>query len=177
MVVDASSSSVKTEPFGIEVELAVEPVLPPLHDVGAVSLARVHGLYGMARPSFRRRGLVGGSGGGMGMDISVLGVDLGQNLCSVVGLDAFGAMVMRRKMRRETLIALAEKLPACIVGMEACCGAHHLGRAFAAHGHDVRLMSPGIYSALRQGPEERRTIATPRGSRKRRGVRRCGLSK
>jgi transposase len=45
-------------------------------------------------------------------------------------------------MRRETLIALADKLPACVVGMEACCGAHHLGRAFAARGHTVRLMSP-----------------------------------
>lgn len=77
-----------------------------------------------------------------GMDISVLGVDLGKNVCSVVGLDASGAVVMRRKVRRETLIALAEKLPPCIVGMEACCGAHHLGRVFAAHGHDVRLMSP-----------------------------------
>ena len=76
------------------------------------------------------------------MVISVLGVDLGKNVCSVVGLDASGAVVMRRKTRRETLIALAEKLPPCIVGMEACCGAHHLGRVFAAHGHDVRLMSP-----------------------------------
>ena len=78
----------------------------------------------------------------MGMDIAVLGVDLGKNICSVVGLDALGAVVMRRRVRRETLIALAEKLPACIIGMEACCGAHHLGRVFAAHGHDVRLMSP-----------------------------------
>ena len=43
------------------------------------------------------------------MDISVLGVDLGKNVCSVVGLDASGAVVMRRKVRRETLIALAEK--------------------------------------------------------------------
>ena len=76
------------------------------------------------------------------MDISVLGVDLGKNVCSVVGLDASGAVVMRRKVRRETLIALAEKLSPCVVGMEACCGAHHLGRVFAAHGHDVRLMSP-----------------------------------
>jgi len=76
------------------------------------------------------------------MDISVLGVDLGKNVCSVVGLDASGAVVMRRKVRRETLIALAEKLPPCVVGMEACCGAHHLGRVFAAHSHDVRLMSP-----------------------------------
>jgi hypothetical protein len=53
--------------------------------------------------------------------ISVLGVDLGKNVCSAVGLDASGAVVMRRRMRRETLIALAEKLPACVVGMEACC--------------------------------------------------------
>ena len=74
--------------------------------------------------------------------ISVLGVDLGKNVCSVVGLDASGKVVMRRKMRRETLIGLAENLAPCVVGMEACCGAHHLGRVFAAHGHDVRLMSP-----------------------------------
>ena len=76
------------------------------------------------------------------MDIMVLGVDLGKNVCSVVGLEASGAVVMRRKVRRETLIALTEKLPPCVVGMEACCGAHYLGRVFAAHGHDVRLMSP-----------------------------------
>ena len=54
--------------------------------------------------------------------ISVLGIDLGKNVCSVVGPDASGAVVMRRRMRRETLIGLAEKLPACVVGMEACCG-------------------------------------------------------
>jgi transposase len=76
------------------------------------------------------------------MDIAVLGVDLGKNVCSLVGLDASGAVVMRRKARRETLIALAERLAPCVVGIEACCGAHHLGRVFAAHGHDVRLMSP-----------------------------------
>jgi transposase len=74
--------------------------------------------------------------------ISVLGIDLGKNVCSVVGLDASGAVVMRRRMRRETLVGLARKLPACVVGMEACCGSHHLGRVFASHGHDVRLMSP-----------------------------------
>jgi transposase len=74
--------------------------------------------------------------------ISVLGVDLGKNVCSVVGFDGAGKVVMRRKVRRETLIGLAAKLPPCVVAMEACCGAHHLGRIFAAHGHDVRLMSP-----------------------------------
>jgi transposase len=74
--------------------------------------------------------------------ISVLGVDLGKNVCSVVGLDVSGAVIMRRRMKRETLVTLAEKLPPCIVAMEACCGAHYLGRIFAAHSHDVRLMSP-----------------------------------
>jgi transposase len=74
--------------------------------------------------------------------ISVLGIDLGKTVCSVVGLDNSGAVVMRRRVKRETLITMAEKLPPCTVGLEACCGAHHLGRVFAAHGHDVRLMSP-----------------------------------
>lgn len=48
--------------------------------------------------------------------ISVLGVDLGKNVCSVVGLDASGGVVMRRRMRRETLIGLAETLPAVLSG-------------------------------------------------------------
>jgi transposase len=76
------------------------------------------------------------------MRIAVLGVDLGKNVCSLVGLDASGAVVLRRRAKRETVIALAAKLSPCTVGMEACCGAHHLGRVFAAYGHDVRLMSP-----------------------------------
>lgn len=49
---------------------------------------------------------------------------------------------MRRTMRRQTLIDFVEKLPRCVIAMEACCGAHHLGRLFAAAGHEVRLMSP-----------------------------------
>ena len=78
----------------------------------------------------------------MGGTISVLGVDIGKNLCSLVGMNASGKVVFRRRAKRETLIALATKLPCCIVAMEACGGAHHLGRIFAARGHEVRLMSP-----------------------------------
>jgi transposase len=55
---------------------------------------------------------------------------------------AIGAVVVRRSMRRQTLIDYVSKLSACVVAMEACCGAHHLGRLFAAHGHEIRLMSP-----------------------------------
>lgn len=76
------------------------------------------------------------------MSIVILGVDLGKNSCSVVGVNAAGAVVVRRPMRRQTLIDYVAKLPACIIAMEACCGAHHLGRLFALQGHEIRLMSP-----------------------------------
>ena len=76
------------------------------------------------------------------MTVAVLGIDLGKTSCSVVGLDEAGRVVLRRRMRRETVVAFAAKLPACIAAMEACCGAHHMGRALSAQGHEVRLMSP-----------------------------------
>lgn len=76
------------------------------------------------------------------MAIVILGIDLGKNSCSVVGLDEAGTVVARRRMRRPTLIAFAAKLPACVVAMEACCGAHHVGRLLVAQGHTVKLMSP-----------------------------------
>lgn len=76
------------------------------------------------------------------MNIVILGIDLGKNACNVVGIDAAGAVVVRRSMRRQMLIDYVSQLPACTIAMEACCGAHHLGRLFAAHGHEIRLMSP-----------------------------------
>ena len=75
-------------------------------------------------------------------DVHILGVDLGKNSCSVVGLDASGRVLLRRRTRREGVVALAAKLPGCVVAMEACCGAHHLGRLLVLQGHEVRLMSP-----------------------------------
>lgn len=74
--------------------------------------------------------------------IAVLGIDLGKNVCSLVGLDDAGKVALRRRIKREGLPAFAERLTACVVAMEACCGAHWLGRIFAARGHEVRLMSP-----------------------------------
>lgn len=76
------------------------------------------------------------------MSIAILGVDLGKNSCSMVGVDERGTVVLRRSLRRQTLIDYVAKLPTCMIAMEACCGAHHLGRLFAAQGHEVRLMSP-----------------------------------
>jgi transposase len=76
------------------------------------------------------------------MQIAVLGIDLGKNSCSLVGLDGRGAVVKRRRMRPASVVGLTKALPPCIIAMEACCGAHHLGRLLEAQGHDVRLMSP-----------------------------------
>ncbi len=76
------------------------------------------------------------------MEIAVLGIDLGKNSCSVVGLDGVGRVIVRRRMQRESVIKLASGLAPCVTAMEACCGAHHLGRILRNQGHQVRLMSP-----------------------------------
>ncbi len=76
------------------------------------------------------------------MQIAVLGIDLGKNSCSVVGLDSGGRVVLRRRLQREGVVKLAAGLPGCMMAMEACCGAHHLGRRLRDQGHEVRLMSP-----------------------------------
>jgi transposase len=76
------------------------------------------------------------------MQIAVLGIDLGKNSCSVVGLDDVGQVVLHRRLHRESVIKLASDLPPCVMAMEACCGAHHLGRILHDQGHQVRLMSP-----------------------------------
>jgi transposase len=78
----------------------------------------------------------------MRKEIAVLGIDLGKNSCSLAGLDGGGAVVLRRRMRPERIARFAETLPACVIAMEACCGAHHLARLLAAQGHTIRLMSP-----------------------------------
>ncbi len=74
--------------------------------------------------------------------IAVLGIDLGKNSCSLAGMDSTGAVVMRKRLTRDAIVTFAATLPACVIAMEACCGAHFLGRTLALHGHTIRLMSP-----------------------------------
>ena len=76
------------------------------------------------------------------MTIVTLGLDLGKNWIHMVGLDGDGRIVLRRRVRRDRLLAQTANMPACLIGMEACCGAHHLGRALEAQGHRSRLMPP-----------------------------------
>jgi transposase len=76
------------------------------------------------------------------MTIVTLGLDLGKNWVHMVALDGEGRIVLRRRVRRERLLMQTVNMPSCLIGMEACCGAHHLGRALQAQGHTVRLMPP-----------------------------------
>ncbi|MEM7730613.1 MAG: IS110 family transposase [Pseudomonadota bacterium] len=76
------------------------------------------------------------------MEIAVLGIDLGKTSCSVAGLDACGVVVLRRRVQRYRLLAFLAELPPCVVAMEACGGAHHVGRFCLERGHEPRLMSP-----------------------------------
>ena len=69
------------------------------------------------------------------MPIAVLGIDVGKNSCSVAGLDEAGRVVLRRRLRRDGVVRLSANFPACVMALEACCGAHHLGRFLRAQGH------------------------------------------
>lgn len=76
------------------------------------------------------------------MTIVTLGLDLGKNWIHMVGLDSDGRIALRRRVRRDRLLAQTANMPTCLIGMEACCGAHHLGRALETQGHTARLMPP-----------------------------------
>ena len=72
--------------------------------------------------------------------ISVVGIDIGKNSFHIVGHDERGAIVLRQKWSRGQVEARFANLPPCLVGMEACVGAHHLSRKLKGFGHDARLM-------------------------------------
>src|SRR5712671_202144 len=72
--------------------------------------------------------------------IAVIGIDIGKNSFHVVGHDKRGSIVLRQKWSRGQIEARLANLPPCLVGMEACVGAHHLARKLTALGHDARLM-------------------------------------
>ena len=75
-------------------------------------------------------------------EVITIGVDLAKNVFQVHGVDASGATVIRKQLKRRQVLAFFKKLSACLVGMEACATAHYWARAIAALGHDVKLMPP-----------------------------------
>ena len=72
--------------------------------------------------------------------VAVIGIDIGKNSFHIVGHDERGAIVLRQKWSRGQVEARFANLPPCLIGMEACVGAHHLSRKLNGLGHDARLM-------------------------------------
>ena len=76
------------------------------------------------------------------MSLQTIGIDLGKSVFHVIGLDEPGNVVLKRRPSRSQLLRQLANTPACLIGMEACCGAHYLGAALKAQGHEVRLIPP-----------------------------------
>jgi transposase len=74
--------------------------------------------------------------------VTTIGLDIAKSVFQVHGVDADGQVVIRRKLKRPYVLAFFQKLPACLVGIEACATSHHWSRQLQALGHKVRLMPP-----------------------------------
>jgi transposase len=101
-----------------------------------------------------------------------MGIDIGKNSFHVVGLDQCGAIVLRQKWSRGQVVARLANIPPCLIGMEACVGAHHLSRKLQSLGHDARLMPARYVRAYLKGQKNDEEMACFR-YRAGRGLRVC----
>jgi transposase len=74
--------------------------------------------------------------------ITTIGFDIAKSVFEVHGVDAEGHLVIRRQLKRRRVIAFFQKMPPCLVGIEACASSHYWSRELQAIGHTVRLMPP-----------------------------------
>ena len=74
--------------------------------------------------------------------ITTIGLDIAKNVFQLHGVDTHGQIVLRKSLRRGQMRRFFEKLPPCLIGMEACATAHHWARTLMSIGHDVRLIAP-----------------------------------
>ena len=74
--------------------------------------------------------------------VTTIGLDIAKSVFQVHGVDAAGNVIIRRQLKRRYVVAFFEKLPPCLVGIEACATSHHWSRELQALGHRVRLMPP-----------------------------------
>src|SRR5688500_16913771 len=74
--------------------------------------------------------------------ITTVGIDLAKNTFSLHGVDASGKVLLRKTVSRARLTEVIAQLPPCLIGLEACSGAHEWARRFQELGHTVRIMAP-----------------------------------
>ena len=101
-------------------------------------------------PRWEVRTLINSLGRGSLVTIVCVGIDLAKNVFALHGVNATGAVQLRQpKLARAKLTEVVAALPPCTIGIEACSGAHHWARLFAAHGHSVKLMAPKLVTPYR----------------------------
>ncbi|HAS8565736.1 TPA: transposase, partial [Vibrio vulnificus] len=83
-------------------------------------------------------------------NIQTIGVDLAKNVFSIHGVDAYGKCVLRKTVKRNKLLDTFANLPPCIIGMEACSGAHHWARELLKLGHHPKIMASKFVIPYRQ---------------------------
>src|SRR6188474_2385110 len=81
-------------------------------------------------------------GGASMRTIMTIGLDIAKSVFQVHGVDAAGQVVIRRQLKRRYVLAFFQRLPPCLIGIEACASSHHWSRELQALGHTVRLMPP-----------------------------------
>jgi transposase len=74
--------------------------------------------------------------------VTTIGLDIAKSVFQVHGVDAAGQVVIRRKLKRRCVLAFFQKLPPCLVGIEACASSHYWARELQSIGRRVRLMPP-----------------------------------
>src|SRR6187399_2281098 len=74
--------------------------------------------------------------------VTTIGFDIAKSVFQVHGIDGAGQVVIRRQLKRRYVLAFFQKLPSCLIGIEACASSHHWSRELQALGHTVRLMPP-----------------------------------
>jgi transposase len=85
------------------------------------------------------------------MEVTTVGMDLAKTVFAVCGADASGRIVLRQQLRRNQVLNFFRRLPPCVVGMEACGGAHWWARQLGELGHTVRLLNPRAVAPYRSG--------------------------
>jgi transposase len=91
--------------------------------------------------------------------ITTVGIDLAKNVFQLHGVNAAGKAVLRREVRRAQLMKTIAQLEPCLIGIEACGGAHYWSRRFAEHGHQVKIMSPQFVKPYRKSDKNDRNDA------------------
>ena len=104
--------------------------------------------------------------------ITTVGLDIAKSIFQVHGVDAQGNVILRRQLKRRHVLAFFQKLPRCLVGIEACASSHHWSRELQALGHTVRLMPPAYVKPYVK--RQKNDVLTQRRSAKPLAGRPCG---